>query len=351
MVSKIGVIGQGFVGSAVTEGMKNYFDIISYDKDKSKNSTVDNLEDLIKSIDISFLCLPTPMRKDGSCDVSIVRGCLDDISNICRLLDKEIIIILKSTVPPSTTDSLNLEFNNLHIVFNPEFLTESNAIDDYKNQNRIIIGGDKVSTAIVKQIFVKSFPKIPIIKTSAIIAETIKYVTNSFLAMKVSYANEIYQLCKKMDIDYDKVIEYARYDDRLGNSHWNVPGPDGGFGFGGHCFPGYFTIKTNEGNISLEDAYNDFKKGKNIKCISFDHILENSETKVINNIEKNFYKGELLKFEFENNTYIKCTPEHLFPIERQGKLIIEKAENIIETDVFFNISELIYSRKTMTYDT
>ena len=77
----------------------------------------------------------------------------------------------------------------------------------------------------------------PIIKTSSTIAETIKYVTNTFLAMKVSYANEIFQLCQGLGIDYDKVIEYARYDDRLGNSHWSVPGPDGHMGYGGSCFP------------------------------------------------------------------------------------------------------------------
>jgi UDPglucose 6-dehydrogenase len=65
----------------------------------------------------------------------------------------------------------------------------------------------------------------------------IKYVTNTFLATKVSFANEMYQICEGLDIDYDKVIEYARYDDRLGNSHWSVPGPDGDFGYGGHCFP------------------------------------------------------------------------------------------------------------------
>ena len=65
----------------------------------------------------------------------------------------------------------------------------------------------------------------------------IKYVTNTFLATKISFANEIYQICKALDIDYDKVIEYAKYDDRLGYSHWSVPGPDGDFGYGGHCFP------------------------------------------------------------------------------------------------------------------
>ena len=65
----------------------------------------------------------------------------------------------------------------------------------------------------------------------------VKYVTNSFLATKVSFANEMYQICNKLDIDYDKVVEYATFDERLGKSHWNVPGPDGDFGYGGHCFP------------------------------------------------------------------------------------------------------------------
>jgi UDPglucose 6-dehydrogenase len=128
-------------------------------------------------------------------------------------------------------------FGHLHVTFNPEFLTEANAVEDYKNQNRIIVGGQRPYTSTVKRIFGKAFPTVPIIKTSATIAETIKYVTNTFLSMKVSYANEIYSLCQGLDIDYDKVVEYARYDARLGNSHWSVPGPDGDFGYGGHCFP------------------------------------------------------------------------------------------------------------------
>jgi UDPglucose 6-dehydrogenase len=65
----------------------------------------------------------------------------------------------------------------------------------------------------------------------------IKYVTNTFLATKISFANEIYGICEKLDIDYNKVIEYAKFDDRLGYSHWSVPGPDGDMGYGGHCFP------------------------------------------------------------------------------------------------------------------
>ena len=234
----IGIIGQGFVGSAVREGMQNYFDILAFDKDPNKYSNVESIYHIIESTSIAFLCVPTPMKKSGECDLSIVRNALTEISNIAKSLSvQDFIVVMKSTVPPGTTDMLNQEYSNLDIIFNPEFLTEANATEDYKNQNRIIVGGERPGSTKVKAIFAKAFPKVPIIKTSSTIAETIKYVTNTFLAMKVSYANEIFQMCQALNVDYDKVIEYARYDDRLGNSHWSVPGPDGDFGYGGHCFP------------------------------------------------------------------------------------------------------------------
>jgi UDPglucose 6-dehydrogenase len=131
----------------------------------------------------------------------------------------------------------NEKFKNIQIVFNPEFLTEANAIEDFKNQNRIIIGGPRPATTKVKRVFDKAFPKVPIIKTGSTIAEMVKYFLNCFLATKVSFANEMYEISNALDIDYDKVIEYAIYDERLGKSHLNVPGPDGDFGYGGHCFP------------------------------------------------------------------------------------------------------------------
>jgi UDPglucose 6-dehydrogenase len=237
-MQKIGIIGQGFVGSAVREGMKNHYEILAYDKDPNKFSNVESIFHIVEGSELTFLCVPTPMRKNGACDLTIVRSALTEINDVAKALEaKDYIVIIKSTVPPGTTWQLNIEFPNLDIVFNPEFLTEANAVEDYKNQNRIIIGGERPGTTTVKRLFAKAFPKVPIIKTSSTIAEMIKYVTNTFLAMKVSYANEVYQLCQGLNIDYDKVIEYARYDDRLGNSHWSVPGPDGDFGFGGHCFP------------------------------------------------------------------------------------------------------------------
>jgi UDPglucose 6-dehydrogenase len=172
------------------------------------------------------------MNKDGSCNIELVR-------NVLHRLNKETkaIIVNKSTVPPGTTENFNLEFENLQIVFNPEFLTERNSFDDFNNQNRIILGGPRPASTELKQIYSTVFPNAYVIKTGSKHAEMIKYFTNCFLANKISFANEMYDLCNALNLDYDKIVEYATLDNRLGNSHWAVPGPDGDFGFGGHCFP------------------------------------------------------------------------------------------------------------------
>lgn len=226
----IGIIGQGFVGNAVYQKFKKYYDINTYDLDSSKcnsseQETLDNK--------IVFVCLPTPMRSDGSCDTSIVESAVKR----CFEFGISKTVVIKSTVSPGTTARLNSLYPSMDIVFNPEFLTERNAVKDYDNQNRIILGGPRPGTTELKQIFSKVFPKAHIIKTDSTHAEMVKYLTNTFLSVKVSFANEIYQLCDKLNIDYDKVVEYATMDERLGKSHWGVPGHDGDFGFGGHCFP------------------------------------------------------------------------------------------------------------------
>ena len=130
----IGIIGQGFVGNAVYQKFKNFFNVFTYDlNSKLCNS---NFEEINKNCSIVFICLPTPMNPDGSCDISIVEGMIAEFSS-------ETIIINKSTVPPGTTERFNTKYKNLQIVFNPEFLTERNAVQDFNNQNRIIIGGPK----------------------------------------------------------------------------------------------------------------------------------------------------------------------------------------------------------------
>ena len=262
MKKSIAVIGQGFVGGSLTTVFaERGFDVYAYDKagKYAKGSLPSHgdpvagypgsITELIHDNEeggtpgfsrVYFVCLPTPMYEDGSADLSIVAGALTELSSI----PGERIAVVKSTVPPGSVEAWNKKFaeTGLRVVFNPEFLTEATALDDMRNQNRIILGGPRPWINEVKQVFQAAFPKIPVIKTSSSNAEMIKYLTNNFLAIKLAFANEMLQICEALDknglnIDYDKVIEYAKYDSRLGASHWSVPGPDGSRGFGGHCFP------------------------------------------------------------------------------------------------------------------
>ena len=236
----IGIVGQGFVGKALKSGFEKHYKIETYDKFIESKSTCD-LADLVAKSEVIFVCVPTPMDKDGTCHTGIVEEVVKEIDKWSYAywgnIDKKPTIVIKSTVAPGTTDKLHRKYKSVDVIFNPEFLTEANFIDDFKNQNRIILGGIRRGTNKLRQIYSKVFPKTTIVKTSATYAEMVKYFSNCFLATKVSFANEMKQICDGLDLDYDKVVEYATYDERLGKSHWAVPGPDGELGFGGHCLP------------------------------------------------------------------------------------------------------------------
>tara|TARA_B110000003_G_C16631420_1_gene526787 strand:- start:1341 stop:2162 length:822 start_codon:yes stop_codon:yes gene_type:complete len=226
----IGIIGQGFVGNAIYQKFKQFYKVFTYDKISSLSNS--SFEELTKKSEIIFVCVPTPMNNDGSCNIKLVSEVLSKLNKVSKA-----IVVVKSTVLPGTIEEFNNQFVNINIVFNPEFLTERNAVEDFNNQNRIILGGPRPATTKLVQLYSSVFPKAHIIKTGSTHAEMIKYFTNCFLASKVAFANEMYELCGSLDLDFDKVVEYATLDKRLGSSHWAVPGPDGDFGFGGHCFP------------------------------------------------------------------------------------------------------------------
>lgn len=257
----VACIGAGFVGGSLTTVLSEKgVDVYTYDisgkyKPGSKPSVpgegvctfpssvkqlVESCQEIPGFSNIYFVCLPTPMQPDGSADLSIVEGVLKDLASIPG---RDRIAVIKSTVPPGSTQMWNEMFkeSGLHVIFNPEFLRETSALDDMRNQDRIVLGGPRPWINEVRNLFQSAFPEVPIIKTSSTTAEMVKYVTNVHLTVKVALANELCQICealnsKGLDIDYDKVIEYATLDKRLGNSHWHVPGPDGHRGYGGSCF-------------------------------------------------------------------------------------------------------------------
>lgn len=247
----IAVIGQGFVGGTLStvfaeHGAKVY----AFDK-ANKYATgstrvANSIGELVtfceQQLDFSgvfFVCVPTPMYDDGSADVSIVESVLHELN----VVPGGRTAVIKSTVPPGSTERWSAKYQNLCMVFNPEFLTEANALNDMRNQTRIVLGGEKECTNHVRDIYHTFFPEVPILITGhPTTAEMVKYFTNLQLAVRVILSCEIAQICDALTtaghkVNYDRLIEFATYDKRLGGTHMNVPGAEGIPGARGHCFP------------------------------------------------------------------------------------------------------------------
>jgi UDPglucose 6-dehydrogenase len=223
MKNTIGIIGQGFVGETLYYKFKNYYNVLTFDIDNSKsNSTLVK----VKNCKIIFLCLPTPMDIDGSCDLSILEEVIKQIDKPNKIL------VIKSTIIPGSTDYFNKKYES-DFIFNPEFLREKFAKSDFEKQSHIILGGVKNIALKIKSIYKKVFKNKKIVITDAITSEMVKYTINTFLAVKVSYANEINGLCNKLSLSYEELMKIAKFDSRIGDSHWNVPGHDGDYGYGG----------------------------------------------------------------------------------------------------------------------
>ena len=237
MSYKIGVIGNGYVGGATAHGFSpastGRCDVKVYDILPEKS--VNTLDETVNDSDFIFVSVPTPMNKNGSISLKFIFDVFKNINGINRRDDN--IFILKSTVVPGTTEKIQEKYPNLNIVFNPEFLTEKSARLDFINQDRVILGGDKIDTSKVAKLFEDRFKYCHTIQTDFKTAEIIKYFSNVFFAVKVSFANEMKLVCDNIGADWNTALEGFVADGRIGDSHLNVPGPDGKMGFGGSCFP------------------------------------------------------------------------------------------------------------------
>ena len=252
---KIGIIGNGFVGKATRILSCKDIDLCVYDiVPKLCHPFGTTLRDVCEC-DLVFISVPTPMNKDGSCYLKILE---EVVSNIEELTDlNETLVVVRSTVPPGTADRLNCYFM-------PEFLTEMNYVVDFKNCSDWIFGlkgteqdelfKEKISNLINLAYNNKkiNYNNIHFVLNKE--AEMIKLFRNNFLAVKVSFCNEIADYCNSKKINYEEVRKLAVLDSRIGPSHTMVPGPDGKKGFGGTCFPKDTSSLRHEihkvGNIS-----------------------------------------------------------------------------------------------------
>lgn len=189
-----------------------------------------------KNADIIFIGVGTPEKTDGSANLSYV---FNVIRQIAASVEKDCVVVIKSTVPIGTNDKveslMDQELKNdvkVHIASNPEFLAQGTAVRDTLHASRIVLG---VESDYAKQTLLDAysgFTDVPVLVTNRRSAEMIKYASNDFLALKISYINEIANLCEIVGADIESVAEGMGYDGRIGNKFLNA-----GIGYGGSCFP------------------------------------------------------------------------------------------------------------------
>lgn len=266
---KISVIGSGYVGSVTAACFAEVgHEVVCVDIDKKKMDQInagispiyeEGLEELLQkyagksltattdyeyaitNTDISFICVGTPSAEDGSIDLSIVRAATASIGAVLAKKDGYHVVVVKSTVVPETTEKFALPIleetsgkiagKDFGVAMNPEFLREGKAVYDFMHPDKIVVGAiDKKSGDLVSELY-RTF-KCEVTRTSLSTAEMIKYANNSLLATKISFANEIGNICKRLNVDTYEVMEAVGKDSRISPRFLNS-----GAGFGGSCFP------------------------------------------------------------------------------------------------------------------
>lgn len=300
---KITVIGSGYVG--LVSGIcfaKLGHDVVCIDKDQNKinnltNSIIPifepNLKELLEEVkaankikfstnlkegldvsEVVFIAVGTPQDEDGSADLSYVLAAAQEIA---QLSNSYKLVVTKSTVPAKTGEKIKklIQETNPNLAFdvasNPEFLREGAAINDFMNPDRIVIGCENEKSQQIFAEIYQHFSAEKLVYTDIITAELIKYAANSFLATKISFINEMADLCEIVGGDIKKLAYAIGMDSRIGNKFLNV-GP----GFGGSCFPKDImailnVAKENNVNLSLIDAViasNKERKNKMVKKIA-----------------------------------------------------------------------------------
>lgn len=233
---RVSIIGLGFVGSAMFNSFKKKgVNLTGYDR--YKDGGIGSFDDCLDT-DICFLALPTIYSEvTKEYNKSPLRETLKLLSE----KKYEGIIIIKSTVEPDTTKNLSLEFPNIKLMHNPEFLTARTAEEDFTNQTHIVLGKTDSITdedmSVIKNLYEKYYPQAQISECSSTESESMKIFCNSFYSVKIQFFNELYLLCQKIGTDYDKVKTLMLKNKWINHMHTDVPGPDGKLSYGGACFP------------------------------------------------------------------------------------------------------------------
>jgi UDPglucose 6-dehydrogenase len=232
MIGRIGFIGFGYVGSATAHALREVAAVAFHDPAHAGSTP---LGELCAWAEALFVCVPTPMGATGAADL----GTVYEVAQALADVDKP--VILKSTVPPGTTEELVRRWPGLPLVFSPEFLRERHHLEDAARPARVVLGWSSAieghHRAEVRALLERRFPDAPRIELAATEAELLKYSSNALFGVKVSFANEMAELAARLGVDWEPVRQALVLDPRVGDGHLAVPGPDGLPGFGGSCLP------------------------------------------------------------------------------------------------------------------
>ncbi len=262
----VNILGYGFVGSAcgfLCEKNNVEFNVCDTQLKTGNFNYFNNISELVyfseskSDVNFYFICVPTPSDSEGKCDTSIVESVIKQLSSIVK---KRSIIIIKSTIKPGTTRALYNTYNEkLDIVFCPEFLREVSYKDDIYSAEFVLFGIDESQKALIndlKDLFtnylykhkytVNNSPFEFYFKTFEE-CELFKYTLNTFFATKITFFNEIYDLCNTIGVDYQNLKSLFKLDKRIGDYGTVVPGMDG-FGYTRSCLP-----KEIRGLIKLQE--------------------------------------------------------------------------------------------------
>lgn len=222
---KLIIAGYGFVGQAVVNAFKGKHDLVIIDPKINDLNVSDHTD-----ADGIIVCVSTPNTDQGFCDPKNIIDVLDQVPVFMPVL-------VKSTVSPGAVSIIEEMFPEHSIVFNPEFLRARTANQDFLNQKYVVLGGEDPE-CFWQELFLTSLPNCKIaLQCTSQEAMMVKYSVNSFLALKTSFFNQIYDVCQQEGMDFETVRHLISQDHRIGGDHTMVPGPDGERGWGGHCFP------------------------------------------------------------------------------------------------------------------
>lgn len=235
----ISIIGYGVIGSAIGALFNDKATVLFSDPKLARSTSI---KDISNKSDLIFICIPAPSHVNGEDSTSEIDDVLSSITSSLLNRDQRPLICIKTTLLPNQLERIVIRHSNLRICFSPEFVRDKHAYEDLVSSKYLVLGGSHLDTLEVDKIhrhfanFKSDFQTTYLDIASA---SLLKYMMNSFLALKVSFMNQFFDIHRNMEYadNWDKLVQAFQSDPRTGSSHYLVPGLDGERGWGGKCLP------------------------------------------------------------------------------------------------------------------